>query len=213
MLSAVRTGYEEAGYNVLGAALSGKAADGLESASSIQCRTLASYEHSWKNGFNKLTSNDVLIIDEAGMIGTKQLLRFVEAVKQSDAKLILVGDPDQLQPINAGTPFREIIDQIGAARLSEIHRQKEEWQRQASLDLAEGRIEQAMDAYEAQGHIVETPNLETAIAKLVDDYVHDANIHSDPSARLALSHRRKDVHAINQGIRLAMKAEGSFQRK
>lgn len=210
MLSGVKEGYERAGYNVFGAALSGKAADGLESASSIPSRTLASYEHSWKSGFKKLTNNDVLIIDEAGMIGTKQFLRFVEVVKDTGAKLIVVGDPDQLQPINAGAPFRETINQIGAARLTEIHRQKEDWQKQASLNLAEGRIEQALDAYEARGHVVETRNTETAISKLVYDYVRDAKDSSDPPSRLALTYRRKDVYAINQGIREAMKANGKL---
>ena len=210
MLSAVKQAYECSGYNVRGAALSGKAADGLESASGIECRTLASLELSWKNGYGKLTNKDVLIIDEAGMVASRQLLRILNEVKDSGARIILVGDPEQLQPINAGTPFKEIVNQIGAARLSEIHRQTEDWQKQASFDLAEGRIEQALDAYEVRGHVKSLPNTQAAIVNLVEDYLLDVEINGANSSRLALAHRRKDVHAINQAIRVARCASGEL---
>ena len=114
MLSAARHPWEKQGLQVVGAALSGKAADGLETASGIESRTLASLEYSWRNGINLLTRNSVLVIDEAGMVGTKQLARFVGAAKKAGATLILVGDPEQLQPIQAGRPFKDIAQENGA---------------------------------------------------------------------------------------------------
>ncbi len=210
ILSAVKIALERQGYTVHGAALSGKAADGLEQASQIKSRTLASWTRSWDQGNGYLTSNDVLIIDEAGMIGTKQLLRFVKEAKRSGAKLLLVGDPEQLQPINAGTPFTDICKIINPARLTEIHRQIDDWQKQASLDLAEQRIDEALKAYEVHDNITQTKNTSEAILKLVDDYMADLELNGNATSRIALAHRRKDVHAINQAIRMQRKTAGDL---
>ncbi|MBL1436412.1 MAG: AAA family ATPase [Rhodobacteraceae bacterium] len=210
MLSAARHAWEKQGFEVIGAALSGKAADGLETASGIESRTLASLEYSWKNGYNLLTRNSVLVIDEVGMVGTKQLARFVSAAKKSGATLILVGDPEQLQPIQAGRPFKDIAQESGAARLSEIRRQRQEWQRQASNALAEGRCADAIATYRQQGFVSTATDAPEAIAKLAQDYVTDMELHGLNVSRLALTHRRKDVHAINQAIRSLRKSGGDL---
>jgi Ti-type conjugative transfer relaxase TraA len=75
MLSVARETWEAAGYEVRGVALSGIAAENLESGSGIASRTIASLEHGWHQGRDLLTTRDVLVIDEAGMVGTRQLER------------------------------------------------------------------------------------------------------------------------------------------
>ncbi|MBL4767543.1 MAG: AAA family ATPase [Rhodobacteraceae bacterium] len=210
MLFAANEAWTQQGYRVRGAALSGKAADGLQESSGIKSRTLASLELSWKNGFSLLEPNDVLVIDEAGMIGTRQLQRFVEETDSRGAKLVLVGDPEQLQPINAGTPFREIKENIDHVELTEIRRQKDAWQRQASLDFAQDRTDAALKAYADHGAVETSANTSEAIAKLVQDYMIDLEIRGSECSRLALAYRRKDVHAINQGIRMARKSGGEL---
>lgn len=189
MLSAANEAWTLQGYRVRGAALSGKAADGLQEASGIESRTLASLELSWKNGFNLLEPNDVLVIDEVGMIGTKQLNRFIEEAKTRGAKIVLVGDPQQLQPINAGTPFREITNNIAHAELTEIRRQNEEWQRRASLDFARGRTDKALKAYADPGAVEASANASEAISKLVTDYMIDLELRGPDCSRLALAYR------------------------
>ena len=213
MLSAAKDAWTRQGYRVRGAALSGKAADGLQEASGIESRTLASLELSWKNGFSLLEPNHVLVIDEAGMIGTRQLQRFVEETARRGAKLVLVGDPEQLQPINAGTPFREIVNNIDHAELTEIRRQKEQWQKQASLDFAQNRTNAALKTYADHGVMETSANTSEAISKLVQDYLIDLEIRGTKCSRLALAYRRKDVHAINQGIRMARKAGGELENE
>jgi len=210
MLSAARHAWERQGYSVIGAALSGKAADGLEKSSDIESHTIASLEKSWNSGYKRLTPDDVLVIDEAGMIGTRQMARVIKKVQSSGAKLVLVGDPEQLQPIGAGTPFRDTCKALNPARLTEIHRQQEDWQKQASLDLAQLNAEKALQAYKSHGHVVETPNTEAAILSLVEDYMADLELHGKTKSRLALAHRRKDVHTINQAIRSAIKSGGGL---
>ncbi|MGE0280735.1 MAG: AAA family ATPase [Rhizobiaceae bacterium] len=206
MLETARLAWEWQGIRVHGAALSGKAADGLKAASGIESRTLASLEMSWRNGYEPIARGDVLIVDEAGMVGTRQLMRVAEKLRKIGAKLVLVGDPGQLQPIEAGMPFRDLIERHGAARLQEIHRQKEAWQRAASRDLAEGRVAEAVKAYDADGAVHRSARHETAVTALLEDYLKDREAGAPSSTQLAFAHRRKDVFALNQAIRRALRS-------
>lgn len=208
LLAVARDAWERQGHRVYGAALAAKAAEGLEAASGVPSRTLASLERSWATGHEPLDHGDILMIDEAGMVGTRQLKRVSDALAQRGCKLVLVGDPDQLQPIEAGRPFAEIAEDIGAARLNEIRRQRSEWQRSASRALAEMRTEDALDAYATDGAVRQTDDRDTAITSLIDAYLADLDAHGANASRIALAHRRKDVHAINQGIRIAQRLGG-----
>ncbi len=145
------------------------------------------------------------MIDEAGMIGTRQLDRVAAKINEIGAKLVLVGDPDQLPPIEAGEPFRGLVDRHAASFLTEIHRQKAEWQKVATGDLAEGRITQAVARYDARGCVATAPSTADAITQLTEQYLTDRA--TDPQAtRLILAHRRRDVHALNQSVRETLKA-------
>jgi ATP-dependent exoDNAse (exonuclease V) alpha subunit len=112
MLQVAKGAWERQGYNVYGLALAVKAADSLENAAGISSRTLASLEASWIAGYEPIDTGSVVVLDEAGMVGTHQLNRIVEGLRQRGCKLVLVGDPDQLQPIEAGTPFRIISKRL-----------------------------------------------------------------------------------------------------
>jgi len=130
MLAAAAQAWERQGYTVHGAALSGKAAEGLEESSGTQSRTLASWSRSWENEKHQLGKGDVLVIDEASMVGSRQLASFVGEAEKRGAKIVLVGDHEQLQAIGAGAPFRAIAERIGHASLGEIKRQMEPWQQE-----------------------------------------------------------------------------------
>ena len=208
MLTTAHAAWARQGLRVHGAALSGKAAEGLQSASGIESRTLASLEHSWKNGYAPIAAGDVLVIDEAGMIGTRQLMRVATKIHDIGAKLVLIGDPDQLQPIEAGTPFRDLVANHGSAKLTEIHRQALAWQKQASRDLAEGNLKKAFDAYDLDGSVHRTSERETALAALVEDYLVDHETGGAQVSRLAFAYQRRDVFALNQAIRGALRRAG-----
>ncbi|WP_418137348.1 Ti-type conjugative transfer relaxase TraA [Agrobacterium sp. El2ro-1b] len=207
MLTAARRAWEADGYRVHGAALAGKAAEGLSASSGIAARTLASWELGWQNGRSMLGRQDILVIDEAGMIGSRQLCRFVKEVEARGAKLVLVGDHEQLQAIGAGSPFRAIAERTGAIELTEIRRQKHDWQRQASIALATRRTSQALAQYDQQNAIRFADDRQRACADLVRDYLTDLRDNPDQS-RIALAHRRIDVRAINDAIREGLQAEG-----
>ena len=207
LLDTARDAWQRQGLTVHGAALAGKAADGLQEASGIPSRTLAALEMSWQNGHEPIKSGEVLVVDEAGMIGTRQMARVAAKMDAIGAKLVLVGDPDQLQPIEAGTPFRDVINQHGAAQLTEIHRQREDWQKEASTELAKGKCDQALQRYADRNAVSESVNREDNIERLVRAYTMDVAVNGSATSRLALAHKRKDVHALNQAIRTALRDE------
>lgn len=208
MLQTARLAWVRQGTRVHGAALSGKAAEGLQTASGIESRTLASLETSWKNGYEPIARGDVLVVDEAGMIGTRQMMRVADKLHHIGAKLVLVGDPGQLQPIEAGTPFRRLVDDHGAAHLTEIHRQREAWQRHASRDLAEGRLQEAVAAYDADGSVHRCAKRGAVLAALLEQYLADRKANGPATTQLAFAHRRRDVFALNQSIRRALRLSG-----
>ncbi|MBW8301352.1 MAG: Ti-type conjugative transfer relaxase TraA, partial [Hydrogenophaga sp.] len=211
MLSAAREAWERQGYRVHGAALAGKAAEGLEESSGITSRTLASWEYGWQRERGLLGKGDVLVIDEAGMVGSRQLAKFVAEAETRGAKLVLVGDHEQLQAIGAGSPFRAIAERVGAVELSEIRRQNEGWQREASIAFATHRTSDGLSAYAERGHVHFEDNRDEARAALVRDYLADLEERSSGS-RIALAHRRVDVRAINADIRASLQERGKLSR-
>ncbi len=211
MLAAARDAWERQGYRVHGAALAGKAAEGLEESSGIASRTLASWEYGWQAGRGQLGKGDVLVIDEAGMVGSRQLARFVIEAEARGAKLVLVGDHEQLQAIGAGSPFRAIAERVGAVELSEIRRQSEGWQREASIAFATHRTDEGLAAYADRGAVNFSDNRDEARAGLVRDYLSDLEERASGS-RIALAHRRVDVRAINADIRASLQDSGRLGR-
>jgi Ti-type conjugative transfer relaxase TraA len=211
MLAAAREAWErtDPSRRVLGAALAGKAAEGLEQSAGIPSRTLASWELSWKRGHDGLNKGDVFVIDEAGMVSSAQLARFVEAADRAGAKLVLVGDPEQLQPINAGAAFRAIADRIGFVELEGVRRQAEDWQRQASVDFGRSRVGAGLAAYADHGAVRFEADREQARAAIVQDVMQDRVAHPE-SSQIVLAHRRTDVRALNDDIRAARQAEGAL---
>ncbi|MDA5558162.1 AAA family ATPase [Shimia sp. MMG029] len=209
LLATARDAWARQGVTVHGAALAGKAAEELQSASGITSRTLASLELSWKSGNAPIAKGDVLVVDEAGMIGTRQLSRITTKMNEIGAKLVLVGDPDQLQPIEAGTPFRRVVKDHSATYLTEIHRQKVDWQKQASRDLAAGEMTKAVEQYRKRDAVIQTNERGDAIEALVETYAMDVAASGASKSRLAFAHKRKDVHALNQAIRAALQPDGN----
>ncbi len=194
MMKAVREAWELAGYRVVGGALAGKAAEGLEKEAGIVSRTLASWELRWDRGRDVLDSKTVFVMDEAGMVASKQMAGFVDAVVRAGAKIVLVGDPEQLQPIEAGAAFRAIVDRIGYAELETIYRQREDWMRKASLDLARGNVEKALAAYDANVRIMGERLKADAVERLIADWNHD---YDQTKTLLILAHLRRDVRTMN----------------
>jgi len=211
MLAAASEAWEAQGYQVHGAALAGKAAEGLEESSGIESRTLASWSYSWDHGRDLIGRGDVFVIDEAGMVGSRQLARFIGEAEERGAKIVLVGDHEQLQAIEAGAPFRAIAEQIGHVELSGIRRQRHDWQRQASVAFATHKTAEGLAAYRDHGDIHFAESRDKAMAQIVRDYLADSEKRADGS-RVAMAHRRADVRALNAAIRSELQNRQKLER-
>lgn len=208
MMTAAREAWETAGYRVVGAALAGKAAEGLEKEAVIESRTLSSWQLRWSKGRDMLDDRTIFVLDEAGMVSSRQMAEFVSAVSATGAKLVLVGDPEQLQPIEAGAAFRALVDRIGYAELENIYRQKQQWMRDASLDLARGNVREAIARYADQGRVVGSALKTEAITALIADWNRD---YEPGKSTLILAHLRRDVRALNDLARTKLMERGLIE--
>jgi Ti-type conjugative transfer relaxase TraA len=209
MLHAAREIWSAPGKRVFGAALAGKAAEGLQRSSGIPSRTIASWEYAWAQNRDRLTTGDVLVLDEAGMVSSKQMAVLVTAVEAAGAKLVLVGDAAQLQPIEAGAAFRAIVERIGAAELTAVRRQRIAWQQRATQDLSQGNLRRALAAYRAAGSIHQPATRAEAIAEITRDYL-TARATRSVSEIMVLAHSNADVLALNAAVRAALKDRGDL---
>lgn len=195
MMKAAREIWEAGGYKVVGGALAGKAAEGLEREAGIVCRTLASWQLQWQRDLSYPDDKTVFVMDEAGMVASGQMADVVATVTHSGAKLVLVGDADQLQPIEAGAAFRALAGIVGYAELATIYRQRQQWMRDASMALARGEIAGAISTYQEKGHLIGAGTKAEAVSALIRDWDREYNP-SDTS--LILAHLRRDVRMLNE---------------
>lgn len=209
MLGVAREAWEREGYTVRGAALSGIAAENLEGGSGIQSRTIASLEHAWGQGREQLGPRDVLVVDEAGMIGSRQMERVLSQARDAGAKVVMVGDPEQLQAIEAGAAFRSVAERHGAAEITEIRRQREDWQRDATRALATGRTGEAIHAYDQGGMVHAADTREQARGELVDGWDRARQAEPDKS-RVILTHTNAEVRELNEEARGRLRATGNL---
>jgi Ti-type conjugative transfer relaxase TraA len=209
MLGLAREAWEAAGYEVRGVAVSGIAAENLESGSGMSSRTIASIEHSWGQGRDMLTSRDVLVIDEAGMVGTRQLERVLSHAAEARAKVVLVGDPQQLQAIEAGAAFRSIYERRGGVEIETVRRQREDWQRDATRDLATGKTRDAIHAYDRHGMVHEAQSREQARGDLIDRWDRERQAAPDNSW-IILTHTNAEVRVLNEAARERMREAGDL---
>jgi Ti-type conjugative transfer relaxase TraA len=209
MLGVAREVWEAAGYEVRGAALSGIATENLEAGSSIPSRTLASLEHGWTKGTDLLTARDVLVIDEAGMVGTRQLERVLSHAADVGAKVVLVGDPQQLQAIEAGAAFRSLHERHGGVEIATVRRQHADWQREATRALAQGSSGAAIQAYDEHGMVHAAESRQAARGDLIARWDKERQA-SPRSSRMILTHTNDEVRALNEAARQRMRASGDL---
>ena len=153
-LEAARRAWSAAGHEVLGLAPSAMAAAVLEEASGIGSETLAKALRDLGQGGSSLAPSSVVVLDEAGMARTDDLARLVEAVKGAGAKLVLVGDSDQLGAVGPGGLLRTLVDDHGAHELETIRRFEHAWEAAASLRLR-SRDPSILPAYLANDRMAE----------------------------------------------------------
>ena len=199
MLDAARLAWERDGYRVYGAALSGKAAKELSKGANIESATIAKwiYDLDRPGRKNRLTldSKTILVVDEASMVGTRQLHRLMTEVERAGAPLVLVGDEKQLQSIDAGGGFLGLSKRLGYAELKEITRQRDQEDRQAVYNMAEGNPAAALKSYAERGRLILGDDLADTMQRLVAEWRRDK---TDLKEKLILSSTNHQAAVINR---------------
>jgi conjugative relaxase-like TrwC/TraI family protein len=205
-LGGAREAWERDGHQVIGCALAARAAQELQSESGIPSTTLArllgDLDDPHTSGLGRRT---VVVVDEAGMVGTRDLERLLDHAARDCAKVVLVGDDAQLPEIAAGGAFRGIKERLGGVQLSEVRRQPVEWERDALELLRDGRAAEAVDTYTQHGRLFAARSPEKTRERLVADWWAS---YRQGGAAVMIAARRSDVAALNEGARELMAAEG-----
>jgi Ti-type conjugative transfer relaxase TraA len=212
-MGAAREVWEHSGYRVHGLALAGKASEELQLSSGIQSNTIASWEIRLDKGIEKLTSKDVLVVDEAGMVGSKQLDHILSEADKAGAKVVWAGDHKQLEAINAGAGFRTVVERVNASELTQVQRQKAEWQKDASYQLARGDFRAGLEAYNVNGNVHMAETRAQAHQMLVSRYMSERGMLSadgKPATQAIMAHANKDVRELNQAVRENLKQSGKL---
>lgn len=205
-LGAAREAWQDSGYEVIGTALSARAAAELEAGSGIRSTTLARLA-SRRLQEHGLPDRCVVVIDEAGMVGTRQLAGLLAAIERARGKLVLVGDHRQLPEIEAGGAFAGLARRLGAITLTENRRQTDEWEREALDHLREDGLWLGVDAYRRHGRINFGDNPREAKERLLDDW-WAAREAGERVAMVAVRH--DDVRDINRRARIRLRRAGEL---
>jgi AAA domain len=219
-LGAARHAWQLEGYRVLGAAPTGIATVCLDSEGFEHPRTvdalLAELDAEQHPGRQRprgrraedgpvLDARTVLVVDEAGMLGSRKLARLLDHAERAGAKVVLVGDDRQLAAIEAGGGFRGLRLRLGASTLAVNRRQQQPWERQAVEQLRDSDLEAALSAYREHGRLVAAETPDQLKQALVADWWQSYQ----RGERVAiLAYRRDEVDQFNTACRALLHASG-----
>jgi hypothetical protein len=209
-LDAAREAWQSAGISVVGAALAARAAGELHSGAGIDSYTidalLADLDRPRSGG---LARGSVLVLDEAGMVGTRKLARLLDHAEAAGAKAVLVGDHRQLPEIDAGGAFRGLLHRIEPVVLAENRRQRHPWERAALDELRTGDPAVAVAAFAEHGSLVVGGTAEGVRERLVEDW-WAAYRDAGPAAGVMVAARHSDVDDLNDRARTRLRHAGTL---
>jgi len=209
-LSAIRDAHERDGLKVIGLAPTNAVVQDLRADGFAEAATVHSELFRLKNGRTRWDSRTVAIVDEAAMLDSRVTGALMAEAKRSGAKLILAGDDRQLASIERGGLFTELRQRHGSAAITEVTRQRVDWQRQAARDLAEGRVGEAVQAFNRHGAITWTKTQEASRAALVEQWKRDTAEAPD-ATRFVFAYTNKDVDRLNAELRAVRRDRGELR--
>jgi conjugative relaxase-like TrwC/TraI family protein len=209
-LGIARHAWQLDGYRLLASAPTGIATvtlqgEGFEDVATCD-RLLADLDR----GRERLNARTVLVVDEAGMLGSRKLTRLLEHAEQAQAKVVLVGDDRQLASIDAGGGFRALRLRLGASELVENRRQHQAWEREALELVRSGLVEDAVAAYRAHDRVVCADSKPGATLALLQDWwTAWQQAEGDPAQEVVvLAARRAEVDRLNSACQELLVARG-----
>jgi ATP-dependent exoDNAse (exonuclease V) alpha subunit len=155
----------------------------------------------------EVTNRDVILVDEAGMIGSRQMSALMQHAEKIGFKLVLVGDEKQLQAVAAGGAFQVVQREAGYAELADNRRQRDAADREAARAVVAGQAGEALRSYLDRDRIHINADQREAAAQMVKDW---AGSESRASEKLMLAKTRAEVRLLNDLAREEMKNAGKL---
>ncbi len=207
-LSAAAHGWSSAGDRLRVAAPTWRAANVLRAeglpATSV-AKLLAEFDRAAAKGEASLTRDAVLVVDEAGMVDSRNLARLIDHAQEAEAKLVLIGDPAQLGEIEAGGLFTAIAARTEPIVLDEVIRHRHELEREAAKLIREGAGSEAISVYEGAQRVTVSPDPEARRDAMVGDWWQSFERGDDA---LMVAKTNNEVAALNARARAQMQAAG-----
>jgi conjugative relaxase-like TrwC/TraI family protein len=205
MLRAVREVAERAGFAVRGFAPSATAARVLQQDAGIVSDTLSKHlleiakeSKPWQS------ESELWVVDEASMMSTDQARALVSAADRQKARLVIVGDRQQLPAIEAGRPFAMLLERgMAFAEMRLVKRQENAALRAAVMDSIQRRADAALKKLADQTYAI--PDRKARIDAIVNDYL--ARPANERDATLIVTGVNDDRREINEQIRARLKEE------
>ena len=222
-MEAVKEAYAESGYTIMGAALSWNAAQVLSSSIKLDgCLAIEKLVQSLREA--RLSGTDffrrptLLIIDEAGMVGTHHMATILEetALSSYPVKVVLTGDSLQVNPVDAGNTLQAIVAYHGTTRIDTIRRQKQDSHRRAVKRFSQREGGKAIYPFLHQEAMHWCRDQETVFNQVVRDFISYRHHHRDktpPKTALVLALSNRDVVELNQRIRAVYKRLGVVEAR
>jgi conjugative relaxase-like TrwC/TraI family protein len=209
-LGIARHAWQLDGFRLLAAAPTGIATMSLQGEGFEDVATCDRLLGDLDRGREQLDPRTVLVVDEAGMLGSRKLTRLLEHADQAQAKVVLVGDDRQLAPIDAGGGFRALRLRLGASELTENRRQQQAWEREALELVRSGLVDEAVAAYQAHDRVVAADSEPAATLALLQDWwIAWQDTERDPSQEvIVLAARRGEVDRLNTACQELLATRG-----
>jgi conjugative relaxase-like TrwC/TraI family protein len=212
-LGMARHAWQLDGYWLLAAAPTGIATMSLQGEGFEDVATCDRLLGDLDRGREQLDARTVLVVDEAGMVGSRKLGRLLEHAEQARAKVVLVGDDRQLASIDAGGGFRALRLRLGASELTENRRQQQAWEREALELVRSGLVEEAVAAYQAHDRVVAADSKPAATLALLQDWwtAWQQAEHNPAEEVVVLAARRTEVDRLNTACQELLAARGRLR--
>ncbi len=204
-LDAARDAWQRSGRRVVGTALAARAAAELETSAGIPSQTIASLLIDLDSHHGRLCRDAVVIVDDAGMVGTRTLARLIDHAAVARAKVVLVGDPRQGPEIDAGGVLRGVAQRVEPIGLSRHRGQPEAWEREALRTRRPRPAGVALGGHDAHDRVVTAPTADATREVMVGDWWAASSRHEQV---LMVATRRHDVDDLNARARTRVEAAG-----
>lgn len=211
LTAVARAAWEAAGFTVRGATVAAVGADNLRDAG-VPSTTIASLLHPNRPLVDKLSEIDVLVIDEAGQVGVRDLDQILSAAAHAGTKVVQIGDPKQLGSVTPGGALPTQHDLVAGLTLTENRRQTDTLDREAAAAWRTGRYHDAIHARRAGEGVTVTHARIDALRAAVTGWATDRDRVTDRydqiGENLLLAVRREDVADLNTAARALARAAG-----